>query len=71
MSSSFVVSDEGVILNRLAAEAGRIAIAAWDLGSQEDSSFVSAKPDLDLNLPPGRLLDEAFYGVCCSHYSTQ
>ncbi len=60
--SSFVLSDQGLILNRHAAEAKRVAIAAWDLGSNEDSSFVSAKPDQALGLPPGRLLDEVFYG---------
>ena len=65
--SSFVVSEEGVIINRLAASAKRIAIAAWDLGSQEDSSFVSLKPDVELDLPPGRLLEETFYGVCSCH----
>lgn len=61
--SFFVLSEQGLILNRHAAlDAGRVAIAAWDLGSNDTSSFLSAKPDLSLGLPPGRLLEENFYG---------
>jgi len=60
--SSFVFSKEGIVLNRTAASAKRIAVAAWDLGSYLDSSFVSAKPDQSLGLPPGRLSEETFHG---------
>lgn len=49
-------------MNRHAANAKKIPISSWDLGSNEDSSFLSAKPDPALGLPSGRLLNENLHG---------
>lgn len=43
--SHFVVTDRGIILNRTAAAQGRVPLAAWDIGSVHDNSFLSAHPD--------------------------
>jgi hypothetical protein len=71
--SSFVFDREGIVLNRTAATARKVAVAAWDLGSREDSSFVSVKPDLSLGLPQGRLSEEEFHGTTLnfSQYRTE
>jgi len=62
--SAFVLREQGLVLNRHAANAKKIPISSWDLGSNEDSSFLSAKPDPALGLPSGRLLNENLHGTC-------
>lgn len=41
--SNFVVSDKGVVLNRTAAAEGRVPLAAWDIGTVDDVSFLSSQ----------------------------
>ena len=60
--SAFVVAEEGIVINRTAAELGKIPIAAWDIGSFKDSKFLSTQPDPALDLGGGRLSAGQFEG---------
>ena len=61
--SAFVLAKEGVVINRTDARLGKIPLAAWDLGSFRDSTFLSTQPDPALGVDEGRLSVESFEGL--------
>lgn len=42
--------EEGVVINRTAAQQGKIPLAAWDIGNFDDSRFLSTEPNPQLSV---------------------
>ena len=61
--SAFVLAKEGIVINRTDALLGKIPLAAWDIGTFRDSTFLSSQPDPALNLGEGRISAESFEGA--------
>lgn len=60
--SAFVLTNEGVVVNRTEAQLGKVPLAAWDLGTFKESRFLSMQPDPALDVKQGDACSEEFEG---------
>ena len=61
--SAFVLTTDGVVINRIAAQQGKVPLAAWDLGSFQKSRFLSTQPSPALELHEDGITAEEYEGL--------